>query len=364
MIKKAIKYALKTTLPVWKTVLSRKCMLDSDSARKNLEAFSRKPVGTPVAKNTLAEFTCDLQIIIPAYNVESYLKECLDSVLFQETQYTYKIVLINDGSTDNTTSIAEQYSHNDKVIVLHQENKGFSGARNTGLQNLFARYVMFVDSDDKLCPGAIEALLHTAFEYDCDIVEGGALALRGNGIQNYFSHAQTKAIPTPLGVFHGQPWAKVFKSSYFEKIAFPEGFWFEDTIMTFLLYQAAERCFVTDKNVYTYRINPNGISCTFGGKPKSLDSYWVTESVMEACAQLQYPFNEASLDNFLYQITINQKRVSRLPELIQQSAFVLSAEMVNNYYSTQIIEKHEHSEVLQALLTRNWGLFRILCRVY
>lgn len=105
-----------------------------------------------------------LSIIIPAYNVEDVLKRCVDSCKSQDLHLsTYEIIVINDGSTDNTLKVAriiEQESEN--VIVISQENKGLSGARNTGLNNAVGKYVWFVDSDDYLERNVLQSLINEA----------------------------------------------------------------------------------------------------------------------------------------------------------------------------------------------------------
>jgi len=97
-------------------------------------------------------------IIIPVYNVEAYLKKCLDSVLNQ--RYTnFEIILINDGSTDTSSSICERYVELDsRIYLFHQVNSGLSVARNTGLANATGDYIWFVDSDDWIAPDALEVL--------------------------------------------------------------------------------------------------------------------------------------------------------------------------------------------------------------
>ena len=99
----------------------------------------------------------DVQIIIPVYNVEKYLKECLDSVFNQKTQYKFCVVAINDGSPDNSRKILAEYEKYPNLKIIDQDNKGFSGARNSGLKEIDAEYIMFLDSDDILYDGAIEA---------------------------------------------------------------------------------------------------------------------------------------------------------------------------------------------------------------
>ena len=93
-----------------------------------LENFSSKPKGSCIRENALScPFSCDLQIIVPAYNVEKYLKQCMDSILAQRTKYRFHVVLVDDGSTDRTGEIADTYLKDSRVTVIHQENRGFSG---------------------------------------------------------------------------------------------------------------------------------------------------------------------------------------------------------------------------------------------
>lgn len=96
-----------------------------------------------------------LSIIIPAYNAEAYLPQCLDSILAQEHQ-DYEVIVVDDGSTDGTAALLERYPD---VKVIHQENRGMSTARNRGLDEARGEYILFVDSDDLLTDGALETLV-------------------------------------------------------------------------------------------------------------------------------------------------------------------------------------------------------------
>lgn len=104
-------------------------------------------------------------LIIPAYNVEKYIKKCLDSVLNQ-TYNNYEIIIINDGSTDNTSKILERYKSNKKIKIINQENKGLSNARNTGVSNAKGDYILFIDSDDFIEKELLEILNKTIKDED------------------------------------------------------------------------------------------------------------------------------------------------------------------------------------------------------
>lgn len=361
MIKKLIK---KLIVKLWFIVplFTKKSIVRSDIAKKQLSDFSPKPTGYPIHTNTICEYVCDLQIIVPAYNAEKYLEECLDSILTQKTKYTYKVVLIDDGSTDRTGEIADRYGQNEHILVIHQINKGFSGARNTGLSRIFAKYIMFVDSDDLLYPDAIESLMNEAVAHNSDIVGGGAIYLQAEKKGRLFTYDKTQTVPSALGVLRGEPWGKVFKAECFQNIIYPEGYWFEDTIFSFLIYPLQSRIRVSDQYAYVYRINEQGITATYKGKNKALDTYWVTEMLMQAHLDLQLPFDDLFLGVFLRQLIMNQRRLSSLPENIQESAFVLSAEMLEKFFSEELVKRARHKPLVRSLQTRNWRLYKFYCR--
>ena len=146
-----------------------------------------------------------LSVIVPVYNVEEYLGRCVDSILAQ----TYKhleVILVDDGAKDKTPEICDKYKDDPRVTVIHQKNRGLSGARNTGLKELFGKYVLLVDSDDILCEGAIEGLLDTAFRYDCDLVEGGAYYLFESGKNIMHRYRQDAQVTDPFAEIHGHAW--------------------------------------------------------------------------------------------------------------------------------------------------------------
>ena len=213
-VKGAIKGTLKGILNTAAPVFRRKSALDSASARETLLRFSPPPTGTTAADNRLLEPECDLQIVNPAYNVEAYLAQCMDSVLSQETKYTYRVILVDDGATDATPAIADTYSDDPRVTVIHQRNKGLSGARNTGIREIFGKYLMFIDSDDFLLPGAIDAMLDTAFAHDCDLVECGAYYVYDAKKSVMHRYESDRKVSDPY-TLHGHAWGKLYRGALF-----------------------------------------------------------------------------------------------------------------------------------------------------
>ena len=286
-----------------------KTNLELEDPRKLLNDVSHCPEGDCKANNQIKEYKYDLQIIVPAYNVQKFLRDCMESIVNQKTRFTYKVVLIDDGSTDLTGSIADEYKKYPNIEVIHQENRGFSGARNRGLEEIWAKYICFVDSDDLLCQGAIESLMSVAVREDADIVEGGAFSLENGIIYKKIKHKNTLQI-SALNNLTGFPWGKVWRSEIFETLKYPEGFWFEDSIFSFLVYPDKKlKVFLTNEMAYIYRDNPNGITNTARRRVKCIDSYWITEMLMEKHKQMGYAIDSSYHEKVMRQIILNYNHI-------------------------------------------------------
>ena len=216
-----------------------------------------------------------VSIVIPVYNVEKYLERCLFSIVNQ-TYKEIEIILVNDGSKDNSGAICDQFVKKDsRAKVLHQENRGLSEARNTGLRNVTGDYVMFLDSDDWLEFDAIEFLLGQAISQNADMVVGGVFRT-----SNVVEHPKN----TPVSYLLTQEeyakryfkiesqtieyyvWNKLYKREVVEGIEFPSGFFAEDVPTMFRYILNSERIVVTDKIVYNYFINTSGLTAKFTSK--------------------------------------------------------------------------------------------------
>ena len=158
-----------------------------------------------------------VSVIIPIYNVEKYLKACVDSVLGQ-TYQDLQIILVDDGSTDRSGKICDDYAQiDDRVTVIHQENAGPSVARNNGILNARGKYIIFVDADDQLFPLTIQSMVNYANQTDAELVLGGYLDRSPYGeveIYEFNSGVDTKdklitAVTNGTG---GVLWAKLFRT--------------------------------------------------------------------------------------------------------------------------------------------------------
>lgn len=339
-----------------------KIELDLQKAREALERFSPPPSGKSITRNDVTDpFQYDLQIIVPAYNAEKYLEECIDSILHQKTKYSYKIMIIDDGSTDRTGEIADKYSFYSNVQVIHQENGGSSKARNAGLNTIFANYICFVDSDDKMQSGAIEALMEVAVTMNADIVQGGYYDLYGRFRYAHYMGNEGKMI-NAMENLPGFLWGKVYKSNLFFRICFPEGFLFQDSINLFLIFPQAENVYMIPDFVYGYRQGvKNSISHLEAAKPKCLDTYWITERLMNEHEALGLPCDWKNYEVLLRQFLVNGRRLRRMPKEIRKSAFALMVELMKKYTS---MESGKYKELENAVKTKDFGAYDLYCKTH
>ncbi|WP_290033374.1 glycosyltransferase family 2 protein [Ligilactobacillus cholophilus] len=280
----------------------------------------------------------DLMIVIPAYNCENSIEKCIDSVIDQKTTYKIETVIVNDGSTDNTAKILEKYQNKDNIRIITQSNQGFSGARNTALQNITGKYIFFLDSDDYIPSNtAMQDLLDLGIENDADIVEGAAFSFyydNGKIKKNRdMVHAYEGKVHTSTDMM-GYPWGKIYKAELFKDIKFPDSLWFEDTIISLLLYPETTKKFISNKLVYAYQVNFEGISHTFKGKEKTIDTYLVTDLIIKELSKRNL-INIETERLFLNQMAMNYCRLKGLSSKINDAVIVLSINLYQKYFQRE-----------------------------
>lgn len=318
--------------------------------------------GSCVCDNEITE-EYDLQIIVPVYKVEQYIEDCMDSIVNQQTKYKFLVVVINDGSPDGSREKLRNYEELDNVVIIDQKNRGFSGARNTGLKHIKAKNVTFVDSDDRMMPGAIEAMMKEAMDQDADIVEGSYKTFY-NGEEHEGSRHEYAVTAKWLGQLTGYPWGKVIRSSLFQHLCFPEGYWFEDTMFSFLLYEQGKKFVTIPDEVYLYRINPNRISASFRGKPKVVDSLLVTLQCLEDAKTLGLPMNGQLYDMFLSQVRMNYSRISTLQDSsVNRHVFAASCRGKHQYFSNEHTTNSHLIPIELALDEHDFGKYSVLCSI-
>lgn len=214
-----------------------------------------------------------ISIIVPVYNVESYLTQCIES-LINQTYKNLEIILIDDGSTDKSGEICDLYKEVDnRIRVIHKKNSGVSSARNIGLDIAKGDYIGFVDSDDFIDLMMYEKLYLQIEVNDADMIKCNFIEVKKNKIQNDIVSTGDVTIYTREEALynfickeysHNKPfktvvWNALYKKELLENIRFPEGLLYEDGYISPKLFLKSKKLLYLDECLYYYRINDNGI---------------------------------------------------------------------------------------------------------
>ena len=249
-----------------------------------------------------------ISIILPIYNVEKYLEECLESIRNQSYK-DYELIIVNDGSTDESGKIVEDYRDKFKYVkIINQENKGISEARNTGLKYAKGEYILFVDSDDYLRKDTLEKLINTALETNSDIVISNYYLYfhNGNDIKHLKHMPKKKTYSNNevinlmlLNKIQGHVWNKLFKYSLLNKInfEFEKDRIIEDIFPIFKAVNSASKIVYIDEALYFYRQREESL-VNKRNKKLTEDYYHAAISIIKYIKENKIKVKEESLRAF------------------------------------------------------------------
>jgi glycosyltransferase involved in cell wall biosynthesis len=220
-------------------------------------------------------------LVIPVYNTQKYLVECLESCVNQTFQ-DIEIICVNDCSSDGSRQILEAYSRKDArvKIVAHTKNRGLGGSRNTGIENATGDYCWFVDSDDSVALDACEILRQTAKNINADVIRFNALTYKYDVISGEKTYNDSKRIPNSwscdklftkkdyakLGLSGTAAWGFIAKTTLLKKTRFRERCIHEDVDWTPFFLSTAENIYCVNYFLYFYRQRKDSLN-TGGGGP-------------------------------------------------------------------------------------------------
>ncbi len=215
-----------------------------------------------------------LSVIIPVYQVEKYIGQCLDSVLAQ-TYTNLDIILVDDGGTDSSVDICREYQKKDKRIrIISQENGGLSKARNVGVEHAYADLVTFIDSDDFIHPNMFATMIRYIEEHNLDIISCTSTRknivikeMIGTGKLECYDHRT--AVSMGLKDDNVSAWGKIYKKELLDKVQFPVGRVFEDLGTLYKIFNECNKVGWIDYQFYHYIKRENSITQrSFRVKPK------------------------------------------------------------------------------------------------
>lgn len=228
-----------------------------------------------------------ISVIVPVYNVKKYVVDCIQSICAQ-TYNNLEIILVDDGSTDGSEHICDDYKLKDgRVFIIHKENGGLSDARNVAIDVCNGDYITFIDGDDFVSTDYIETLYHLLASTNSQIAICGHKDFYELPVTEYiktdsfFEYSPDEAIKEILinGKFTTSAWGKLYSAELFREIRYPNGRLFEDLYTTWKTFDRASKIVFTPSQEYFYRQNPTGImNSKFN--PQKLDILYVHHSLI------------------------------------------------------------------------------------
>lgn len=211
-----------------------------------------------------------ISVIVPVYNNAPFLPRCINS-LINQTYKNIEIILVDDGSNDNSLSVCKEWAQKDnRITVYHQEYLGVSEARNKGLELAKGEYIIFLDGDDEAHPDYVQKLYVTLIENDLDIAVGCLLRIRNGQPINKFEVTDNIQIFDGKNIqmktfernryFYMVVCGKLFKKELYDGLKFPKDRINEDESLIYQLYWKSKRIGVIDDYLYFYHYNSNSIT--------------------------------------------------------------------------------------------------------
>ena len=296
-----------------------------------------------------------ITVIVPVYNVENYLDKCLDS-LINQTYKNLEIIVINDGSTDNSGIICQEYAQKDsRIIYIEKENGGLSDARNAGLDRMTGSYVTFVDSDDWIEQDYVEVLYNKLTEYQADVSVGNYYSYNEDEGMYYFhinGDSYYEKVFDNVSIFENlyesqemksfaliSAWGKLYKASLFDYIRFDKGKLGEDGYMNQKLYLLVQKVVYINQGLYAYRQRSGSITKTWTEKWMHALVDAMSERIT-LLANMGYPLEKhLAVYRQMLEVSIANGQASGLSDTATYKEFEMKRTLLNQLTVQEASEK-------------------------
>ena len=306
-----------------------------------------------------------ITVIVPVYNVENYLNKCLDS-LINQTYKNLEIIVINDGSTDNSGEICQEYAQKDnRIVYIEKENGGLSDARNEGLERMTGSYVTFVDSDDWVEPDYVEVLHNKLIGYQADIAIGNYYSYNEDEAMYYFhinGESYYEKLYDNISIFENlydakqmksfsliSACGKLYKVELFDYIRFDKGKLGEDGYINQKLYLLVQKVIYINQGLYAYRQRSGSITKTWTEKWMHALVDAMSERIT-LLANMGYPLEKhLAVYRQMLEVSIANGQASGLSDTATYKEFEMKRTLLNQL-SIQV-QKEKKAIVLAANYT-------------
>lgn len=307
-----------------------------------------------------------LSIIIPVYNVEQYLKRCIDSCECQNIpRDDYELIIVDDGSTDNSLQVAHKLTQKyENVIVIHQENRGLSGARNTGMSVAKGNYLWFVDSDDWVVENSVGSVLSLCEMYDLDICHFSSVDYSPDG-----EIISNKSFPCSNVLMKGRDvllqyssqvvravWLNFYKREFIDQNSFQfvDRLTQQDVEFNGRVFSVAQRCMFIDEALYVYFYNQDSLSRSTNVVKRIK---YVGDTVRVAA--LHRAFYEENCDDQELRNFMNKHINSRIAGVILNMIRIGEAKPVVDEF-VKIAKEKGLYPVVGSFVSRKWNYLRLI----
>lgn len=282
-----------------------------------------------------------ISIIVPVYNVEQYLKKCINSILNQSYK-NIELILVNDGSTDNSGKICDEYAEKDnRIKIIHKKNGGLSDARNVGIENSTGTYLSFIDSDDYVEIDMIECLYKACIKNDCDIAWCNMIRENNDGKQSVEVISNQECLFSKedayknILLYNPSVCTKLFKTSLFDNIQFPTGKLYEDIITMNLLINNSKSIVHIGSAKYHYIQRNDSISHNLFNLKK-----------------LDYINNSEILSKYILQ------KYPNLQEVVDAYLNLTVVTVICDMYLSKKIYKQKYNELVKSIRVNKFNLYK------
>lgn len=308
-----------------------------------------------------------ISVIVPAYNIAEYLPRCLDSIINQ-TYNNLEIIVISDGSTDNTNEIITEYAKKDnRIVPVFKENSGVSDTRNRGLDIAKGDYIGFVDGDDCIEYNMFETLISNAIEQDADISHCGYQMVFPSKVDYYYNTGKKIKLDKAEGILelikavYLEPgvWNKLYRKEVLQNIRFDNTLIEnEDFLFNAQAFNNCKNSFYEDKSLYHYVLRENS-ACTSAFNVKKTDNQiTVLEKISDIFQEDIY--KDAVNKRFLFTLIYNYRTTCM--EAVPKEDYRIKLKKLIKEYKFSDISKSKRIEIF--LVLRLNLLYKLLIRIY
>lgn len=368
-----IKRVMKKVLLKTQIAFHRMEKLEILTYRSELEKIypPKKDVTVISTEKQLQQIAYQVSFIVPVYNTKKELLEhCLNSLLNQRTEYSYQIIIVDDGSCQETVEqLLEYQNEHAEILLLRGANGGVGKARNRGIQAAQGKYFSFVDADDYIEPDFIEKMMAYAIQ-GYDIVKCGYEKHISDRVEYICreSKAYDQTDQSYITTYDGFLWGALYKRELFESVQMPEGYTFEDMAVRFVFYRCVNTYYYTGEPLYHY-IDHDGNITNSASKASlnRLDHIYLLGVILADSETLGIPFDQIETTLLLNEVAFMLwYRVRKLDKEIVQAAFLWTADLVEHYIPADAVQNMSKKEwqLYQAFLKRDFTLWSLLAQMW